>query len=76
MVTCLMPGATETDFFERGDMLGTAELTCEHQPEAARSAGDDYRFAAEVIGAPRSLRTDGDRCREASGHEGRQSSAR
>ena len=22
-VTCLMPGATETDFFERADMMGT-----------------------------------------------------
>jgi short-subunit dehydrogenase len=38
-VTCLMPGATETDFFERADMLDTKVGTGKKQPpdEVARS---------------------------------------
>jgi short-subunit dehydrogenase len=37
-VTCLMPGATETDFFERADMLDTKVGTKKKQPadEVAR----------------------------------------
>jgi short-subunit dehydrogenase len=33
-VTCLMPGATETDFFERADMLDTKVGTDKKQPPA------------------------------------------
>jgi len=33
-VTCLMPGATETDFFERADMLDTRVGTQKKQPPA------------------------------------------
>lgn len=33
-VTCLMPGATETDFFERADMLDTKVGTQKKQPPA------------------------------------------
>ncbi len=38
-VTCLMPGATETDFFERAEMLDTKVGTSKKQPadEVARS---------------------------------------
>jgi short-subunit dehydrogenase len=37
-VTCLMPGATETEFFERADMLDTKVGTGKKQPadEVAR----------------------------------------
>ena len=38
-VTCLMPGATETDFFERADMLDTP---------IAQSKKDDPAFVAKV----------------------------
>jgi short-subunit dehydrogenase len=41
-VTCLMPGATETDFFERADMLDTKVGTQKKQPadEVARTGFD------------------------------------
>lgn len=49
-VTCLMPGATETDFFERADMLDTKVGTQEKQ---------DPREVAE-IGFKAMMRGDGD----------------
>ena len=49
-VTCLMPGATETDFFERADMLDT---------KVAQSKKDDPADVAK-IGYAAMLRGDGD----------------
>jgi uncharacterized protein len=49
-VTCLMPGATETDFFERADMLDT---------EVARSKKDDPADVAKV-GFDAMIRGEGD----------------
>lgn len=49
-VTCLMPGATETDFFERADMLDTA---------VAQSEKDDPADVARV-GFDAMMRGDGD----------------
>jgi short-subunit dehydrogenase len=49
-VTCLMPGATETDFFERADMLDT---------KAGQSAKDDPADVARV-GFDAMMRGDGD----------------
>jgi len=40
-VTCLMPGATETGFFERADMLDT-RLATEEKADAADVARDGY----------------------------------
>jgi short-subunit dehydrogenase len=51
-VTCLMPGATETSFFERADMLDTKVGTDEKQPaEEVAHIGYDamMRGDAEVI---------------------------
>src|ERR1043166_6331077 len=46
-VTCLMPGATETDFFERADMTDTKLGTQKKQsPEEVAKAG----FAAMMKG--------------------------
>jgi short-subunit dehydrogenase len=49
-VTCLMPGATETDFFERADMLDT---------KVGQSAKDDPADVARV-GFEAMMRGDGD----------------
>jgi len=49
-VTCLMPGATETDFFERADMLDT---------QVGQSAKDDPADVARV-GFGAMMRGDGD----------------
>ena len=49
-VTCLMPGATETDFFERADMLDT---------EVGQSEKDDPADVARV-GFDAMMRGDGD----------------
>ena len=49
-VTCLMPGATETDFFERADMLDT---------KVGQSAKDDPADVARV-GFDAMMRGDGD----------------
>jgi short-subunit dehydrogenase len=49
-VTCLMPGATETDFFERADMLGT---------KVGQGAKDDPGDVARV-GFDAMMRGDGD----------------
>lgn len=49
-VTCLMPGATETEFFERADMLDT---------NVGQAKKDDPRDVAE-IGFDAMLRGDGD----------------
>ena len=40
-VTCLMPGATETDFFERADMMDTKVGTAK-KDDAAKVAKDGY----------------------------------
>jgi short-subunit dehydrogenase len=51
-VTCLMPGATETDFFERADMLDTKVGTQKKMP-AADVAKDGYdammKGSADVV---------------------------
>jgi short-subunit dehydrogenase len=39
-VTCLMPGATETDFFERADMLDT---------KVGSAKKDDSAMVAETV---------------------------
>ena len=49
-VTCLMPGATETDFFERADMLDT---------QVGQSKKDDPADVARV-GFDAMMRGDGD----------------
>ena len=49
-VTCLMPGATETDFFERADMLDT---------QVGQSKKDDPTDVARV-GFDAMMRGDGD----------------
>lgn len=49
-VTCLMPGATETDFFERADMLDT---------KVGQSKKDDPAYVARV-GFDAMMRGDGD----------------
>jgi short-subunit dehydrogenase len=49
-VTCLMPGATETDFFERADMLDT---------KVGQSEKDDPADVARV-GFDAMMRGDGD----------------
>lgn len=49
-VTCLMPGATETEFFERADMLDTKIGT-----EKKQAAGDVARIGFDAM-----LRGDGD----------------
>ena len=49
-VTCLMPGATETDFFERADMLDT---------QVGQSKKDDPAVVARV-GFDAMIRGDGD----------------
>jgi short-subunit dehydrogenase len=51
-VTCLMPGATETEFFERADMMDTKVGTEKKQPpEAVAKIGFDamMRGDAEVV---------------------------
>ena len=40
-VTCLMPGATETDFFERADMLDT-KVGTQKKDDAAKVAKDGF----------------------------------
>jgi short-subunit dehydrogenase len=48
-VTCLMPGATETDFFERADMMDTKVGTADkaHAADVAR-AGFDAMMSGEL----------------------------
>jgi short-subunit dehydrogenase len=47
-VTCLMPGATETDFFERAEMLDTKVGTSKKQPPAeVAQAGFDAMMKGE-----------------------------
>jgi short-subunit dehydrogenase len=47
-VTCLMPGATETDFFERADMLDTKVATQKKQsPEEVARAGFEAMMKGE-----------------------------
>jgi short-subunit dehydrogenase len=47
-VTCLMPGATETDFFERADMLDTKVGTQKKQsPEEVAQAGFEAMMKGE-----------------------------
>jgi len=41
-VTCLMPGATETNFFERADMLDT-KITTEKKADPAKVAQDGFQ---------------------------------
>ena len=41
-VTCLMPGPTDTEFFVRGDLLGTAVGKDEHKADPAKVAKDGY----------------------------------
>lgn len=50
-VTCLMPGATETDFFERADMLDTKVGTKKKQPpeEVAKAGFDAMMKGAEDV---------------------------
>ncbi len=42
VVTCLMPGATETDFFERADMENTAVGKSDSKADPAKVAQDGY----------------------------------
>jgi uncharacterized protein len=59
-VTCLMPGATDTDFFERADMLdtkvGTEEKADPAEVARAGFAAMESGDAAVVAGLPNKLR--------------------
>ena len=47
-VTCLMPGATETEFFERADMLDTKVATAKKmRPDEVAKIGYDAMLAGE-----------------------------
>src|SRR5205085_6256233 len=49
-VTCLMPGPTDTDFFERADLLDTAVGESKSKADPAKVAHDGY--AAMMAGKP------------------------
>jgi uncharacterized protein len=52
-VTCLMPGATETDFFERADMLDT-KVGTQKKDYPAGALAEQHRKMAAPGTAPKS----------------------
>ena len=77
-VTCLMPGATETEFFERADMLDTKVGQAEKDdPRRRRQGGFDamMRGEGDVVSGWQEQAAVGDRQRHAGRHARRAASS-
>jgi short-subunit dehydrogenase len=76
-VTCLMPGATETEFFERADMMDT-KIGQEKKDDPARVARQGFdammRGEGDVVTGWQNKLQIGDRVRPAIRHGGRAAS--